>query len=183
MLLIEARVSTVFVTALALPFGLLVPMAYAALHPNHVSLAEIEFNSKTRSLEVSLCVFPEDLEQVIGKLHSKNSDIQDDFCLNESNVNKFATRWLSEEFSFYIIQDGVKKKLPVRWVGCELDVKKSWLYFEVKTNGKSPKFELENKLFLGLNDDQTNHVKFKYGSDLQWFQANNKTTKISLEVK
>jgi hypothetical protein len=71
--------------------------------------------------------------------------------------------------------------MPIRWVGCEPELKKVWLFFEVQAKADMRKVELENKLFLDINDDQANHVRFKYGRELKWFKTNAKSTKISLD--
>ncbi len=153
----------------------------ALLHPNHVTLAEIEFNSKTGKFEIALCVHPEDLDQVLRQVHAASDDAKDTFRLSESSIDRYAARWLSTEF-LVTAQSNREKVLPIRWVGCELDIKKAWLFFEVSGAAQAQTFELENKLFLKLNDDQSNHVKLKHGSDVKWFQSTRKKSKVVIEL-
>ena len=153
----------------------------ALKHPNHVTLAEIEFNPKTGNFEIALCVHPEDLEKMLERFH-KVADAEAAFQLNKSTIDRYASKWLSNEFVVKAEGSEPKKVLPIRWVGCELDVKKAWLFFEVTGADALRKFELENKLFLKQNDDQTNHVKLKHGRELKWFQFTSKQSKILFEL-
>ena len=51
----------------------------------------------------------------------------------------------------------------LRWVGHERDLKKAWLYFEISGDKAVHQWKIENQVFFELNEDQLNHVDFKYG--------------------
>ena len=135
-------------------------IASAAVHPNHVSLTEIEFNPKTGNLEVSLRVWPEDLEKVIAKLKGEPTK------LDHKILKELMPGYLKEKFVVRPIQDsqlesdGPSKQEPlsIRWVGAEIEVATAWLYFEVQTSGSKPDWEIDNKIFCELNDDQLNYI-------------------------
>ena len=66
--------------------------AFGAIHPNHVSLTEIEFNQKSGSFEVSLCVWPEDLATIVSQLNKKP------IALTDESVAQHFPRYLKEKF-------------------------------------------------------------------------------------
>ena len=79
-------------------------------------------------------------------------------------------------------KDKLPNGLPIRWVGSQIDLKKAWLFFEIKATVSNGQFELENRLFLKSNEEQVNHVRIKSGSDIQWFKSDHKQQKMSFEI-
>ncbi len=45
-------------------------------HPNHISLAEVEYNQQSGNFEVAMCVWPTDLEQVLQRQQGRLVDLQ-----------------------------------------------------------------------------------------------------------
>ncbi len=101
-------------------------------HPNHTSLAEIEFNTKTGRFEVSLCVWPEDLEKALEKM------VEETLKLNEDNVKEHVPKYLRNNFK---LVGADSSAWTIRWVGAEIDVKKTWLYFEMVPASKADVFK------------------------------------------
>ncbi len=54
--------------------------------------------------------------------------------------------------------------VSIRWVGHERNLKKAWLYFEIPGDKVNRQWKVENRVFFELNEDQLNHVDFKYGN-------------------
>lgn len=125
------------------------------LHPGHESFAEIELNRRTGNLQVALCVWPEDLESALRKFsHTAVS-------LDDADVDKTLVAYLKKRFIVRAEQDGAP--LGIRWVGKELDLKKTWLYFEVLDAADGAVLRLEHRLLLGEVDQQQNYVAFRDG--------------------
>lgn len=150
--------------------SLLIVLAFSAtanavvMHPNHVSLAEIEFNPKTESLEVSLCVWPEDVSHVINQLNGDPVELNDQTLrrlLPDYLEGKFVVRPLIKTDEVTLVKP---QSLPIRWVGAEIGVKKAWLYFEIKSADSEQGWEIDNKIFCELNEDQVNHISFRVRS-------------------
>jgi len=117
-------------------------------HPFHVSVAEMEFNPQSGCLEVSLRVWPEDLEKALRQKTGKPVDLDSD-----PQVDKLIFAYLQNKIE---VQDPEGKKYPLRWIGKELEIKQAWLYFEVKTLREPDDFTYSNRLFFELQDDQIN---------------------------
>ena len=139
------------------------PADCQASHPYHVSHAEVNWNAKSGNFEVALCVWPADLEKALKADTGKSIDldeVEDLDLLLESYVGK----------KFRIASGGgqADAKKPaaaqIRWVGHERDLKKAWLYFEISGDPSVRQWKIENRVFFELNEDQLNHVDFKYGN-------------------
>lgn len=128
------------------------------LHPYHVSLAEMELNSRTGNFEVSLCVWPADLEKALSRMTEKAIDLD-----KTDELEKLIAQYLEKRISFRS-EDGEQAK--IRYVGQELDLQKGWLYFEVQTKDAGKSWRFENHVFFELNDDQINHFNLKIDDKL-----------------
>jgi hypothetical protein len=123
------------------------------LHPYHVSLSEIERNENTGNFEVSLCVWPADLEKALAQMTDKPVDLD-----HTEGLDKLIEKYLAKTVAF-TSAEGAKAK--IRFVGHEIDLQKGWLYFEVQTGVESDDWTFQNRVFFELNDDQINHFNFK----------------------
>lgn len=140
-------------------------------HPYHVSLAEIEFNQETGNYEVSLCVWPADLERALGRMSEEPVDLD-----TAENLDELITKYLEQKFQFRSADDSVA---PIRFVGKELDLKQGWLYFEMQTTSDQVNVQtdqqvaapttwtLDNQIFFELNDDQANHCNLKVAAEIK----------------
>lgn len=135
-------------------------------HPYHVSLAEIEYNEQTGNYEVSLCVWPADLERALAQMTEAPVDLD-----STENLNQLITSYLEQKFQF---KSGDAEIAPLRFVGKELDLKQGWLYFEVQTTGdnatdkaSATEWTLDNRVFFELNEDQSNQCNLKTNSEIR----------------
>lgn len=131
-------------------------------HPNHVTSAEVNWNSKTGNFEIALCVWPLDLEKVLMTQQGKPVDLD-----KSENVDAMIQKYIEEKFLIRkVVAAGEKQPAApkIRWVGFENNIKQAWLYFEVKTDEKTlGEWTVENRVFLELNEDQLNQVQFGTG--------------------
>ncbi|QEG21274.1 DUF6702 family protein [Mariniblastus fucicola] len=138
-----------------------------ASHPFHVSRAEIEYNAKRQTFEVSLCVWPEDLVLAVSKMEKRTIDIDAE---SESSRDELFNRYVAKTFRFFP-QTGDEQEQSVaakiRWVGSELEIKQGWLYFEVDAKTSATDWSIENRMFFELNDDQLNQVQIRHGKAME----------------
>ncbi len=136
-----------------------------ASHPFHVSSAEVNWNSKTGNFEVALCVWPADLEKAIARQQAKSVDLDE-----VGNADELMQQYIASRFQILRSSDGAAKEgstpaepqtaTPAfRWVGHEMDLKKAWLYFEIPGDEQPDQWQIENRVFFELNEDQMNQVQ------------------------
>ncbi len=167
--------------------GLCLTASANAAHPYHVSRADIHYNAQRGTFEVSLCVWPADLEKSIGQMEQKAIDLD---TLTEAQRDVLIARYLTPRFNVLPVIEAnagkpvasntpatgsaadkpatepdpvAQKKIQpceIRWVGSELDLKQAWLYFEVAA-APATKWTFENSMFFELNEDQLNQVQIE----------------------
>ena len=126
-----------------------------AMHPYHVSFAEVEWNSKTGNFEVALCVWPGDLEKAISAMKGRSVDLDHE---DEDDLDKSCCGYVANRFR--IVGEG-GKPAPIRWVGAQIGLKQAWLYFEVAGDKRPGSWTIENRVFFELNDGQLNQIQIK----------------------
>lgn len=164
------RKQSVFLSVLLLSVVLLgLPIQHSAFsiptsHKVHVSVAQLEYNQKSQSVEITLRVYADDLENAVSQ-HAKRP-----VKIDPATANK--DKRVAETILAYIRKSlEVKSKTgnPVKlnWVGMEWQVDMYWLYIGGKlpaahasANGLDGT-QLRNKIFCDLFDDQVNIVNTK----------------------
>ena len=140
------------------------PADCQASHPYHVSHAEVNWNETSGNFEVALCVWPADLEKALKGDTGKSVNLDE-----VENLDQLLEAYVGKKFRITSAngQADSNSEKPVapsiRWVGHERDLKKAWLYFEISGDKTIRKWKIENRVFFELNEDQLNHVDFKYG--------------------
>ncbi len=106
---------------------LMLPATLLASHPFHASSAEVEWNPKTGNFEISLCVWPADLEKAIGRQRNRAVDLD-----HIEDLDEILAKYLASRFSI-VPAKSANHPTPneIRWVGHEIDLRQAWLYFEL----------------------------------------------------
>lgn len=125
--------------ALALPLLLLCHSTSLAIHPFHISTAEMERNQKTGRFEVALKMQVFDLEQALSKQEQRAVNIEKD-----EDAPQLLTRYVETHFFLLDkqhLQLDAEQPAPidpqlscskVHFVGHELKTNWLWIYFEVE---------------------------------------------------
>ncbi|MDQ2656486.1 MAG: hypothetical protein M3Y60_03620, partial [Bacteroidota bacterium] len=126
---------------------------WLAVHPIHVSVTEIEFDPKDRSLEIMMRVFIDDFELSLrNSLNQPELDI-----LNPPKgvtVDDLASNYLSKHFR--IALDNKPQKTV--YLGHEREAEAFIFYIEVKNVEKWNTIKVHNDIIMGTYDDQSNLV-------------------------
>ena len=140
----------------------------AAAHPVHASFAEVEFNPKSRVLEVALEVDARDLEVLLKARAGRPVDLE-----KTADLDKLIVPYLRRAFAVRVLKTknannakNAKKKNPpsnIRWVGMELPGAKAVLYFTVPLGRRTRNLVLENRVFFDLDRKQVNTVELRTG--------------------
>lgn len=155
-----------------------------ANHPFHVSTAEVEFNAKTKRLEVGLKCQTTDLERALRQMAGRKVDVESD-----PQIDELITRYVSENF-YLAIAAAPKKadtsnvevsaaasndsktsdlklaesasevpeppKEPVKFIGKEFETKWIWIYFELQPPAGEEQLVLVNRVLFEINIGQLN---------------------------
>lgn len=127
----------------------------ANVHPYHVSATEMEYDAKSKRVEISTKIFTDDFENVLTRLYKQKTDLSNPKLKAQMTVlvNKYITTHLSLKTN--------DKTLPIKLYGWEIDHEAVYVY----TIAEAPSFNaksitVENKVLYDLFDDQVNIVHF-----------------------
>lgn len=121
----------------------------SSVHPIHISVTEIEFNEKTKSLEIITRIFTDDLELSVRKqINEPELDL-----LNPKNgktTEELVESYLREHFKIKL--DG--KLQAMSYLGHEQEGFALVCYFEIENVKKFNTIEVFNDVIMETHDDQ-----------------------------
>ena len=126
----------------------------APAHEFHTSLAQINYNKTTQSFEVSLRVFTDDLEAALT-LENQQKKV----TIDQDIADRIIEQYLGKHFA---LLNGQNEKKAMNYVGKEVEVDVTWIYFEAPVKDKPTGMRIKNAIFNELFDDQVNIVNLKY---------------------
>jgi hypothetical protein len=131
------------------------PYTQPIIHDFHTSIAEVNYNEKSQSLEVSLRVFTDDFELALGKANL----IKELHLDNSKKYHELIKKYLEANFYF---MDTKNQKLNSSFIGKELEGDVTWLYFEFPLKKPLKGFQLKNAVLTEIYEDQSNLVNIFY---------------------
>lgn len=122
-------------------------------HPFHASIAEAEWKPTKNTLEIALRGHGSDLENALRLRTKKRIDLE-----KTKDIDKLIADYLANVIT---VKQKNGKKATLTWVGKEITVKATWLYFEISLPAGLEGATIENRLFFELLDDQVNTITFR----------------------
>ncbi|HMQ06101.1 MAG TPA: hypothetical protein PKC30_02315 [Saprospiraceae bacterium] len=127
------------------------------LHNYHVSNCDIKYNQHTQSIQISLHVFIDDIEDALRLTGADHL-----FILSEKETQE-AHFHLEEYFNrhLHIFIDGQRAVLDFLGKESSGDYMAAWCYFEIYNIVNPKEIEVVNTLLLEVFDDQKNIVTIR----------------------
>ncbi len=133
----------------------ILPISWAGMHPFFLSIMKIDHNAQAKSVEITIKVDTENLEQVL------EDQIGERLLVGEKNENEntdnYIEKYLQRTLSFAI--NG--KEMQPYYLGKEVKLDVTWLYLEITDVAQFNHLKLKNTLLLESGDAQTNIVRVK----------------------
>lgn len=139
------------------------------VHDFHTSLTEINFNPKTKSLEMTIRVFTDDLEQALTESNG-NSSVR--IKPTDFSTDPLIVKYLRKHVAFVSPEKNV---LPYDYLGKEIELDATWLYVEVPAAANLQGYTIFNSVMTELFEDQTNLLNLIYPDKKKSFIFDNKT--------
>jgi len=137
-----------------------------AKHPFYLGVTDIKYNAKEKTLQSSVKLFTNDLEEALGKLYKQKVDL-----INGQDKEKLNS----------LLSDYLKSRLIVKvngklqlftFLGFEHEADAVWMYLEFKNCPTPKKVEVSNSLLYDFVKTQTNIVHCEVN-------GNKKSAKVS----
>lgn len=121
-------------------------------HPFYLSVTELKYNSSQRTLQGSVKLFINDVEDALKKINGKTIDLVNP--VDTSKTNDILKTYLQQRLLIKV--NGLDK--PYELIGFEKEQEAIWLYIEVKNCPRPKNLEVENSLLYDYIKEQTNIV-------------------------
>jgi hypothetical protein len=126
----------------------------ARLHPIHVSVTNVDYNERTRALEISARVFVDDLEAALLRGGAPALRIGTPREARETDARIAA--YLAANLR-------IEGSGAPAFVGKETEGGAVWLYVEIPQEGPPRALHVRNTLLMDLHPDQTNLLHARVG--------------------
>mgnify|MGYP004182623689 FL=1 len=131
--------------------------AFAPLHDFHFSRTDFRWNPETRTVQTTLRVFTDDLEEALRNHHELGSETK--IWLGDAQewagADSSIVAWLNSNLTLSL--GGTA--LTWTWVGKEVELDISYLYLEsAPIQGQGATWHISNRVFFNEFYDQVNEV-------------------------
>lgn len=140
-----------------------------SVHDFHTSLTEVNYNPKSKSLEITVRVFTDDLELSLTSINNNNPVKVDP---QDYSIDPLIIKYLRKHFAFVSPE---KKVLAYEFLGKEVELDATWLYIEVPAATNLRGYSIFNSIMTEQFDDQTNLLNLIYPDKKKSFVFDNKT--------
>ena len=155
-----------------LSFGLFLLSAFTPkpiiVHDFHTSLTEINYNPKTKSLEMTIRVFTDDLERALTETNNGKPVKVDP---KDYSIDPLIVKYLRKHVAF-VSPD--KDVVPYDFLGKEVELDATWLYVGMPAVANLKGYSIFNSILTELFDDQTNLLNLIYPDKKKSFIFDNK---------
>ena len=127
-------------------------LLFSAFHPYYISVTDIKYKEKEKSLQISCKLFTNDLENALKKIYKKPIDVL--HPKDKAETEKLLFDYISKH-----LQIKVNGKLQnLVFIGYEKEEEAVWTYLEVKNVALPKTMHIENSLLYEYLPQQLNMV-------------------------
>ncbi len=127
------------------------------VHPFYISMTDLNYNAKSKSMEVSVRIFTDDFEKTLRK----NCNCKIDLIAKENNavmkplIDQYIQKHLQINANGHI--------LALKFKGYQREEESTWNYFEAEKVTSPKKINITNTLLYDYKEEQINmlHVNVK----------------------
>ena len=132
---------------------LVLPLLSFTLHKYYVALTEIEYKEDSKSIQMIMNVFMDDIELAINKDYNTNLQIASKNQL--VNIDDYFYKYLQQHFKVIINN----KETSYKFIGKEYDGDIVYFYLEIENVSLPKSIKIENDILVDHFPDQQNLIK------------------------
>ena len=132
---------------------LLLVLGSWSMHKFYVSLTEVRFNPESKRIEVSIRIFPDDLDRALFESEGIHTQLATELELPEAD--SLLKLYLLDHFSLEV--DG--KAIELEYLGKEPEADAIWCYMESEKVAEPSAYTVYNSILTQTFEDQVNIVQ------------------------
>ncbi|MFC2089902.1 DUF6702 family protein [Bacteroidota bacterium] len=158
-------------------FGFLVcAIAFSASHKFYVSLTEVHIRKDKGSIEISMRIFPDDLDRALKTIHGVNPQIATE--LEHKNADEWVSEYIKAHFDIEINE----QPIAIAYLGKEQESDAIWCYLEAELPAVFSEITVKSSFLIDEFKDQKNIVQVYYGEFNKGLLLDAYNTEGSLEL-
>lgn len=134
-------------------------------HPIFISVTELDYNNKNKSIEINCKIFTDDFEKTLRKSTSNKINLTD--AQLKTSMDKLVSEYIYKNFQIAINN---KATIP-KYVGFEQIEEATYCYFEIENIIAIKSITITNSILYDYKKEQTNLIHIYY-------QNNTKSIKL-----
>jgi hypothetical protein len=137
---------------------LVIPLlSFVTIHKFYVSVTEVKYSEKDKSLQILLRIFIDDIEKTLEERYAVNTELATP--KENKEVNKYLERYINDKLTIKI--NGVKSKLSFLGKEYDVDIMKCYVEIENVDYESLQQIEVSNEILFEQFEEQQNIIHFR----------------------
>jgi len=154
---------------------LIIPLLSFSIHKYYLSLTKIDYVEESNSLQITMRIFIDDLENTLNKINHKSFDLDTKTELEDTNI--YIEKYLLKQFEVNI--NGLSKNYVYLGKKYENDV--VYLFAEIINITAINSIEIRNRILMDAFSEQQNIIKLNINNKKKSFILTSKDDKDLLK--
>jgi len=156
--------------------ALILPLFAFTLHKYYLSLVKIEYKTENKSVQITMRIFIDDLQETINKIYEANIELA---VSNEvKEVNTLILKYVKDNFEVKI--NTISQ--PYQFIGKEYENDVVFLYLEITNVENLESIEIKDSMLMDIYPDQKNIIKLQINEIKKTFLLTAKKDKDLLKL-
>jgi len=156
---------------------LIIPLLSFTLHKYYLSLTKIDYVNESKSLQITMRIFIDDLESTLNKINNKSFELDTKTELEDSNI--YIENYLFEQFKVSINGSISKYK----YLGKKYENDVVYLFIEIKNISEIKSIEIKNRMLMETFPEQQNIIKLNINNKKKSFILTTKNDNDLLKLQ
>ena len=155
----------------------LIPIFAFSMHKYYISLTNIEYKKENNSLQITVKLFIDDLQETINNTYNTNHELtlQNERSVVDSLIVKYST----DHFKIELNETATK----YLYLGKEYDSDVVYLYFEIENIQNFYSIGIQNNMLIEFFPEQKNIVKLNINKKKKSFILTSENDKEMFDLK
>jgi len=154
---------------------LIIPLLSFTHHKYYLSLTKIDYVKESNSLQITMRIFIDDLENTLNKINNKSFDLDTKTELEDTNM--YIEKYLLKQFEVNI--NGSSKNY--KYLGKKYENDVVFLFAEIENISVLNSIEIRNRILMDAFPEQQNIIKLNINKKKKSFILTSKDDKDLLK--
>jgi len=154
---------------------LIIPLLSFNLHKYYLSLTKMDYVVESKSLQITMRIFIDDLETTLNKINNKSLELDTKTELKDANI--YIEKYLLKQFEVNINGSIINYK----YLGKKYENDVVYLFAEIENISEIKSIEIKNRILMDAFPEQQNIIKLNINNNKKSFILTSKDDKDLLK--